>query len=111
MSKERLEEIKEKYGLTDTDKLRAIYVSMAIKTEDLIWFKQQAEEKNQLEERVKELENQLEVTGNELSLVSEENQRYKQALEEIKNPNSTNDSVYHLSKIALEALQGGNDNE
>lgn len=103
MSKEKLEEVK-----------RQFFEEGELNISGFEYLLSQAEEKNQLEERVKELENQLEVTGNELALVSKENQRYKEALSfyadesnhtEHRGTRIFGDVFYDKGEIARKALE------
>lgn len=88
------------------------------------WLVQQAEEKIQLEERVKELEAEKGVSKNFEAGIIRENQRYKQALEFYADEENYKDmgipapegiEVTNISEdegfIARQALQGGNENE
>ncbi|MEN2765745.1 hypothetical protein [Ornithinibacillus xuwenensis] len=113
MSKEKFEEIKERYMEREYD--------YALKSMDIDYLIQQSEEKIQLEKRVEELEKNLDhgakvavKTAEKLHYVKEENQRYKQALEEIAYKQYNVEPkrvVVKLRSTAIQALQGGNNNE
>lgn len=111
MSKERLEVIKRFFDEfvfpVGRQQPTRKHMSALFAHESVNWLIQQAEEKMQLEERVKELENQLQVTGNELSSLSDENRQLKLALEKIVNAKGEhflNEYVEEVDQIAYNAL-------
>ena len=97
--KERLEDIKERFVKYEYD--------YNLNGEDVEWLIEQAERVEELEkdknEYIRWWKDEARL-GNELR---DENQRYKQALEEIKNftPVQDTDSVVEIKGIAEEALK------
>lgn len=95
--KERMEEIKEIYRW-------AIENSIAnrIADSDIEWLIEQAE-------RVEKLETQLSINTNNMKQLQKENERYKQALEEIRGLYPLRNVGYQVSeirKIVIKALEG-----
>ena len=72
---------------------------------DIDYLIQQAEEKQKLEERVKELEDLNSLADDTINLIKDKNQRYKQALEKIRKlttyDDGTEEQVYIIADEAL----------
>ena len=91
--KERLEDIKERFMKYEYD--------YNLSGEDVEWLIEQAE-------RVEKLETQLSINTNNMKQLQKENERYKQALEEIRGLYPLRNVGYQVSeirKIVIKALE------
>ena len=90
---ERLEDIKERFMKYEYD--------YNLSGEDVEWLIEQAE-------RVEKLETQLSINTNNMKQLQKENERYKQALEEIRGLYPLRNVGYQVSeirKIVIKALE------
>jgi chromosome segregation ATPase len=108
--KERLEEIKSRvwkdkgtYAMGDYSQREGYIYTLS--DYDYEWLIEQAE-------RVEKLETQLSINTNNMKQLQKENERYKQALEEIRGLYPLRNVGYQVSeirKIVIKALEGDDD--